>query len=87
MANARPTSTLNDPFKLTLLIFAIVAFMYFTAEVLKPLALSILLSFALAPPVRRLVRIGIPRNGGGHSDGGDVARPAGRAGAMSSKSN
>lgn len=63
MANARPTSTLNDPFKLTILIFAIVAFMYFTAEVLKPLALSILLSFALAPPVRRLVRIGIPRAG------------------------
>lgn len=63
MANARKSSTLNDPFKLTILIFAIIAFMYFTAEVLKPLALSILLSFALAPPVHRLVRLGIPRVG------------------------
>lgn len=62
MANARKSSTLNDPFKLTILIFAIIAFMYFTAEVLKPLALSILLSFALAPPVRRLVRLGLPRS-------------------------
>lgn len=62
MANARKSSTLNDPFKLTILIFAIIAFMYFTAEVLKPLALAILLSFALALPVRRLVRLGLPRS-------------------------
>ncbi|WP_406697888.1 AI-2E family transporter [Singulisphaera sp. Ch08] len=63
MGTIRKSSTLNDPFKLTILIFAIVAFMYFTAEVLKPLALSILLSFALAPPVHRLVRLGVPRVG------------------------
>jgi predicted PurR-regulated permease PerM len=57
----RKSSVPADPFKLTLLIFAIVAFMYFTGEVLKPLALSILLSFALAPVVRLMERIGLPR--------------------------
>jgi predicted PurR-regulated permease PerM len=50
-----------DPFRLTMLIFAIIAFMYFTGEVLKPLALSILLSFALAPAARLLERCGLPR--------------------------
>lgn len=38
-----------DPFKLTILIFTIITFMYFAGEVLKPLALSVLLSFSLAP--------------------------------------
>ena len=52
-----------DPFKLTLLIFAIIAFMYFTGEVLKPLALSVLLSFALAPAARLFERLGLPRAG------------------------
>lgn len=62
MANApRPTPVLDDPFKLTLLILAIIAFMDFAAEVLKPLALAILLSFALAAPVRWLGRVGVPR--------------------------
>src|SRR5271166_2188679 len=50
-----------DPFKLTLLIFAIIAFMYFAGEVLKPLALSVLLSFALAPGARLLERLRLPR--------------------------
>jgi predicted PurR-regulated permease PerM len=50
-----------DPFKLTFLIFAVIAFLYFTGEVLKPLALSILFSFALAPLVRLLERSGLPR--------------------------
>ena len=50
-----------DPFKLTMLIFAVIAFMYFTGEVLKPLALSVLLSFALVPAVRLLERRGLPR--------------------------
>ena len=50
-----------DTFRLTMLIFAIIAFMYFTGEVLKPLALSILLSFALAPAARLLERCGLPR--------------------------
>jgi predicted PurR-regulated permease PerM len=51
----------SDPFKLTLLIFAVIAFMYFSGEVLKPLALSVLLSFALAPAVRLLERCRLPR--------------------------
>jgi predicted PurR-regulated permease PerM len=50
-----------DTFRLTMLIFAIIAFMYFTGEVLKPLALSILLSFALAPASGFLERRGLPR--------------------------
>ncbi len=61
MAAARKNSTLSDPFQLTMLIFAIIAFMYFTGEVLKPLALSVLLCFALAPAVRMLERVGLPR--------------------------
>jgi predicted PurR-regulated permease PerM len=46
---------------MTLLMFAVIAFMYFTGEVLKPLALSVLLSFALAPAARLLERCGLPR--------------------------
>ena len=61
MSTPRKTYTPADPFKLTLLIFAVIAFMYFTGEVLKPLALSVLLSFALAPAARLLERIGLPR--------------------------
>jgi predicted PurR-regulated permease PerM len=65
MAPAPDTKTKTparvDPFKITLLIFAIVAAMYFTGEVLKPLALSILLSFALVPVTRFLERHGLPR--------------------------
>jgi predicted PurR-regulated permease PerM len=44
-----------------MLIFAVIAFMYFTGEVLKPLALSVLLSFALAPAARLLERCFLPR--------------------------
>jgi predicted PurR-regulated permease PerM len=50
-----------DPFRMTLLIFAVIGFMYFTGEVLKPLALSVLLSFALAPASGFLERRGLPR--------------------------
>ena len=39
----------TDPFRVTMMIFSVIGFMYFTGEVLKPLALSVLLSFALAP--------------------------------------
>ncbi len=49
--------------ELTMLIFGIIAFMYFTAEILKPLALSVLLSFALTPAARLLERLGLPRSG------------------------
>jgi predicted PurR-regulated permease PerM len=52
---------LSEPFRLTLLIFGIIGFMYFAGEVLKPLALSVLLSFALAPAARFLERRGLPR--------------------------
>src|SRR5436309_1602390 len=61
MAVGRKNTPLADPFKLTMLIFAVIAFMYFTGEVLKPLALSVLLSFALAPAARLLERCGLPR--------------------------
>ncbi|WZO95887.1 AI-2E family transporter [Isosphaeraceae bacterium EP7] len=56
MASSKNASSLSDPYKLPMLIFAIIAFMYFSAEVLKPLALSVLLSFALAPAVKFLER-------------------------------
>jgi predicted PurR-regulated permease PerM len=61
MTAKRKTSFATDPFRMTMLIFAIIAFMYFTGEVLKPLALSVLLSFALAPATRVLERLGLPR--------------------------
>src|SRR5436305_641058 len=61
MASSRKAATPADPFELTILIFAVIAFMYFTGEVLKPLALSVLLSFALVPAVRLLERSGLPR--------------------------
>jgi predicted PurR-regulated permease PerM len=61
VADQRKASTLADPFKITILIFSIIAFMYFAGEVLKPLALSVLLSFALAPVTRLLERARLPR--------------------------
>ena len=42
--------------------FAIVFIMYVAAEVLKPLALAILLSFILTPLVQWVVRRGLPRS-------------------------
>ncbi len=52
---------MSDPFKLTFLILAIIASMYFAAEVLQPLALAVLLSFALIPIARFLEGRGMPR--------------------------
>ncbi|MFO0950711.1 MAG: AI-2E family transporter [Isosphaeraceae bacterium] len=49
--------------QLTLLILGVIAFMYFAGEVLKPLALSVLLSFALTPVARFFERLGMPRPG------------------------
>ncbi|HET9688239.1 MAG TPA: AI-2E family transporter, partial [Pseudolabrys sp.] len=40
---------------------AIVAALYFGREVLLPMALAVLLSFVLAPPVRLLQRLYLPR--------------------------
>ena len=45
----------------TIIIVVIVASLYFGRDIFVPLALSILLSFALAPPVRWLHRIHVPR--------------------------
>jgi predicted PurR-regulated permease PerM len=61
MTSPQKTSGRTDSFQLTLLIFAVIGFMYFTGEVLKPLALSVLLSFALAPASRLFERSGLPR--------------------------
>ena len=52
---------MDHPVVLTLFIFAIIGFMYLAGEVLKPLALAILLSFALVPISRLFERIGLPR--------------------------
>ena len=43
------------------IVVAVIAGLYFGREIFVPIALSILLSFALAPPVRWLRRIHIPR--------------------------
>lgn len=48
----------------TLVLLGIMAFLYFAAEVLKPLALAVLLAFALTPASRRLERLGLPRAAG-----------------------
>jgi predicted PurR-regulated permease PerM len=61
VAAQRKTSAMDHPAVITLLIFAIIAFMYLASEVLKPLALAILLSFALVPISRQLERLKIPR--------------------------
>ena len=61
MSSPHKTSGRTETFQLTLLIFAVIAFMYFTGEVLKPLALAVLSSFALAPAARFLERRGLPR--------------------------
>jgi predicted PurR-regulated permease PerM len=47
---------MDHPIIITFLILALVAFLYFGATFLKPLALAILLSFALAPLASRLER-------------------------------
>ena len=49
-------------FRALVVAFAIVFIMYVAAEVLKPLALAILLSFILAPLVQWVVRRGLPRS-------------------------
>ncbi len=61
MAAQRKTSPMDHPVVITLLIFAIIGFMYLASEVLKPLALAILLSFALVPISRQLERLRLPR--------------------------
>jgi predicted PurR-regulated permease PerM len=59
---ARPrTGTRAPRFVLLASICVIVAALYFAQDVLIPLALAILVSFLLAPLVRRLERLGLPR--------------------------
>jgi predicted PurR-regulated permease PerM len=61
LAAQRKTSPMDHPVVITLLILAIIAFMYQAAEVLKPLSLAILLSFALVPISRQFERLKLPR--------------------------
>ncbi len=41
MTTPQKTALGSDPYRMTMLIFAVIAFMYFTGEVLKPLAQSV----------------------------------------------
>jgi predicted PurR-regulated permease PerM len=54
-------SPMDHPAVVTFLILAVIAAMSFAAEVLKPLALAVLLSFALAPLAEFLERRRVPR--------------------------
>jgi predicted PurR-regulated permease PerM len=54
-------SLMNHPAVTTLLILAVIAAMSLAAEVLKPLALAVLLSFALAPLAGFIERLRVPR--------------------------
>jgi predicted PurR-regulated permease PerM len=51
----------GNPLTTVLVVVAIVAALYFGREVLLPMALAVLLSFVLAPPVRLLQRLYLPR--------------------------
>ena len=57
----RATRAPLRPTELTFLVIVIVAVLYFTGEILKPLALAILISFALSPVNRFFERLGLPR--------------------------
>jgi len=61
VAAHRKAFSMDHPVIITFLIFAIIAFMHFAGEVLKPLALAILLSFALVPISKLLERARLPR--------------------------
>ncbi len=61
MATRKDQMRMGHPIVVTFLILAIMAFMYFAAEFLRPLVLSILLSFALSPIAAFLERRGLPR--------------------------
>ena len=52
---------MNHPVVITFLILAIIAFLYAASQVFKPLALAVLLSFALTPISRFLENRGLPR--------------------------
>ena len=60
-AHRRKNSVMSHPVVITFLILAIVGAMSLAAEVLKPLALSVLLAFALTPLAAFLERRRLPR--------------------------
>src|SRR3979490_129139 len=59
MAAARKSS-MDHAFVLTFLVLAAIASLWLASEVLRPLALAVLLSFALAPLASFLERRGLP---------------------------
>ena len=61
MASNRRAFSMNHPVVITFLILAIIGFLFAASEVFKPLALAILLSFALTPIARFLEGRGLPR--------------------------
>lgn len=61
MSVRRDAVTLSHPIIITFLALVVIAFMSYAAEVLKPLAFAVLLSFALAPVSRLIHRCGVPR--------------------------
>jgi predicted PurR-regulated permease PerM len=61
VASRRNAVRMDHPIIITFLIIAVVASMSLAAEVLKPLALAVLLSFALSPLAGLLERRGLPR--------------------------
>ncbi|WP_169976793.1 AI-2E family transporter [Tautonia rosea] len=61
MADRTVRLQMNHPVIVTVLILAVIAFMYLAAEVLRPLALAVLFSMVLAPLASWLERRGIPR--------------------------
>ena len=70
MASRRQISPMDHPVvHHPVLIFAVIGFMYLAAEVLKPLALAILLSFALVPISKLFERLKLPRAGRRRADG------------------
>lgn len=61
MARTRTQSTLDHPVAILFVVIAVVAAMGLAAEVLKPLSLAVLLSFALSPIAGFLEKKGLPR--------------------------
>ncbi len=61
MTARRKPFSMDHPVIVLFVIIAVIASMSLAAEVLKPLALSILLAFALSPVVRAFERRGLPR--------------------------
>ena len=73
MASQRK-SPMDHPVVVTFLILAVIGAMSLAAEVLKPLALAVLLSFALAPLAGFFERRRVPRADRGHPHGRPRAR-------------